>query len=68
MCSFNYKNGCEGCIHYDDCGYLDFNTNNLTEEEIFLEHCAGCCCGDCYDCNRGDGCWNWEDGSEPLMG
>lgn len=61
-------NECEGCIHYDHCGYRDFDTRNLTEEEAFLEHCVGCCCGDVYDCNKGYGCENYEDGSEPLLG
>lgn len=62
--------GCKGCIHYDGCGYfdLDFDNSNLTEEERFIEHCVGCCCGDCYDCNKNNGCDNWEDGSEPLLG
>ena len=33
MYDFNYKGGCEGCIHYDYCGYFDFDTSGLTEEE-----------------------------------
>lgn len=72
MYDFNYKGGCEGCIHYDSCGYFDFDTRGLTEEERFVEHCVCCCCGDGFECNKhnGDGhrCTNWEDGSEPLMG
>ena len=60
--------GCKGCIHYDGCGYFDFDNSNLTEEERFDEHCVGCCCGDGCECNKGNGCDNWEDGSEPLLG
>ena len=72
MYDFDYKGGCEGCIHYDYCGYFDFYTSGLTEEERFTEHCVGCCCGDGCECNKhnsdGHRCTNWEDGSEPLMG
>ena len=62
------NNECTGCIHYDGCGYFDFDNSDLTEEEGFAEHCAGCCCGDGFECNKNNGCDNWEDGSEPLMG
>ena len=65
---WDFKNGCEGCIHYDGCGYLAFDTSNITEEERFIEHCVGCCCGDGCECNKDNGCDNWEDGSEPLLG
>lgn len=63
-------NGCEGCVHYDGCGYFDFYDASLTEEERIIEHCFGCCCGDGLECNKqqSNGCWNWEDGSEPLLG
>ena len=63
-------NGCDGCIHYEGCGYFDFYEANLTEEERIIKHCFGCCCGDGLECNKhqGNGCWNWEDGSEPLLG
>ena len=40
----------------------------MSEEEIFEAHCVGCACGDGYDCNRGNGCNNYEDGTEPLLG
>ena len=55
--------GCDSCIHYEGCGYFDCNNHNLTEEERFIEHCVGCCCGDGLECNRaqGDGCANFED-------
>ena len=62
------NNECEGCIHYDGCGYFDFDNSDLTEEERFAEHCVGCCCGDGCECNKNNGCDNWEDGSEQLMG
>ena len=65
-------NGCEGCIHYDFCGYFDLYDGKMIEEERFMEHCVGCCCGDGVECNKhnndGHRCMNWEDGSEPLMG
>ncbi len=66
----NEEGRCESCIHYDSCGYFDFDNSGLTEEERFIEHCVCCCCGDGCECNKGDGhrCTNWEDGSEPLMG
>lgn len=59
---------CNNCIHYDDCGFVDLYDNNLTEEENLIEHCIGCCCGDGGECNKNNGCWNWEDGSEPILG
>lgn len=66
------KGGCEGCIHYDDCGWFDLGDFSQSEEERFVEHCVGCCCGDGAECNKHNGnghsCTNWEDGSEPLMG
>ena len=62
--------GCDGCVHQNGCGYFDCEDYNLTEEERFIEHCIGCCCGDGLECNKaqGDGCTNWEDSSEPLLG
>ena len=56
-------NGCNGCAHQYSCGYFDCNNYDLTEEERFIEHCLGCCCGDGLECNKaeGHGCWNWED-------
>lgn len=63
---------CETCTHRDDCGYFDLYEPNLTDEERFIKHCVGCCCGDGCECNKHNGegyrCTNWEDGSEPLMG
>ena len=61
-------NECKGCIHYKSCGYIDLYDGNLTEEENFIKHCVGCCCGDCFDCNKNSGCENYEDDSEPMMG
>lgn len=57
--------GCKECIHYGDCGYFNLYDNKLTEEENFIEHCVGCC-----ECNQSqnNGCLNWEDGSEPILG
>lgn len=64
----DWSNKCNGCIHYNSCGFLEFDTSGMSEEEIFIEHCVGCCCGDCLDCNKNNGCTNYEDGSEPLQG
>ena len=61
-------NGCEGCFHYDHCGYFNFYEHTKTEEENTIEHCYGCCCGDGLECNKDYGCMNWEDGSEPILG
>lgn len=60
--------GCKECIHYGDCGYFDLYDNKLTEEENFIEHCVGCCCGDGGECNKNKGYWNWGDGSESILG
>ena len=66
------NHGCQDCIHYEYCGYFEFYDSHLTEEENFIAHCVGCCCGDGCECNKKNGyghrCTNWEDGSEPLMG
>ena len=61
-------NSCDSCTHYEGCGYFDRNNHNLTEEERFIEHCVGCCCGDGLECNRaqGNGCSNWEDNSKSF--
>ena len=59
---------CRSCVHHDCCGYCDFFDATKSEQERFEEHCVGCCCGDGMVCNRGNGCENWEDGSEPLQG
>ena len=61
-------NECEGCIHYCHCGFIELYDNNLSEEENLINHCIGCCCGDGGECNKNNGCWNWEDGSEPILG
>lgn len=59
---------CRSCIHNNCCGYCDFFDATKSEQERFEEHCVGCCCGDGVTCNRGNGCENWEDGSETLQG
>lgn len=59
---------CKECIHYNDCGFIELYNKTLTEEENLIEHCVGCCCGDGGECNKNNGCWNWEDGSEPILG
>lgn len=59
---------CDGCCHKYGCGRITFDTFGMSEEEIFEQHCVGCACGDGYDCNRGNGCDNYEDGTEPLLG
>lgn len=56
------KNPCDGCIHWHDrdcSNSLDTNTYE-TEEERFLANCAGCCCGDGCECNKGSRCENYE--------
>ena len=67
MSNCNHKNSCEGCCHYDGCGYFDEYAAELNEAERFEKHCVGCCCGDGYECNRDNGgCSNYE--TEPVMG
>ena len=62
---------CETCTHRDACRYFDLD-NNISESELekFVEYCVGCCCGDGCECNRvnGNGCCNWEDGIDSLLG
>lgn len=62
---------CEGCCHNGCCGYFsELNTYNLSnpeeEQKAFEEFCYGCCCGDCAECNRDNGCDNYE--TELIMG
>ena len=59
---------CDGCLHKDGCGMMLFDNHGMSEEEIFEAHCVGCACGDGCECNRGEGCDNYEDGSEYLQG
>lgn len=61
---------CFGCIHYDGCGYFEpaLNKPHWSDEQRFQEHCVGCCCGDGCECNKDQGCDNYEDGTLPLMG
>ena len=59
---------CYGCCHYEGCGYFDFHDYEKTEEENMVENCAGCCCGDGWECNKhsDNGCSNYE--IEPILG
>ena len=59
---------CYGCCHYEVCGYFDFYDYEKTEEWNMAENCAGCCCGDGWECNKhnNDGCLNYE--IEPILG
>lgn len=59
---------CYGCCHYEGCGYFDFYDDYKTEEENMAENCAGCCCGDGWECNKHSdyGCLNYE--IEPILG
>ena len=61
---------CKGCCHDGCCGYFsDLNTYSFNEEnerKAFEEFCICCCCGDGVECNRGEGCDNYE--AEPIMG
>lgn len=52
---------CAGCCHRGCCGTMLFDTSGMSEEEIFREHCVGCPCGDCFECNRESGCDNYEE-------
>lgn len=59
----NKMSECEGCYHYNEghCGYFDCYDIDKSEEELFTEHCVGCCCGDGYTCNKDNGgCMNYE--------
>ena len=59
---------CYGCCHYEGCGYFDFYDDDKTEEWNMAENCAGCCCGDGWECNKHSdyGCSNYE--IEPILG
>ena len=59
---------CYGCCHYEGCGYFDFHDYEKTEEWNMAENCAGCCCGDGWECNKhsDNGCLNYE--IEPILG
>lgn len=59
---------CYGCCHYEGCGYFDFHDYEKTEEWNMAENCAGCCCGDGWECNKhsDNGCSNYE--IEPILG
>lgn len=56
---------CKGCYHKDICGIKEtsFRDENalMTEIELFEAHCVGCCCGDCFECNKDNGCDNYEE-------
>ena len=52
---------CAGCTHRDGCGIMNFDTTGMSEEEQFIEHCVGCPCGDGCECNREQGCENYDD-------
>ena len=43
-----------------NCGMLKFDISAMTEEEVFEGHCVGCPCGEGLECNREDGCENYE--------
>lgn len=51
---------CKGCAHRGCCGFMKFDITGMTEEEVFEEHCVGCPCGDGCECNRENGCSNYE--------
>ena len=59
MAHFDFPNPCDGCFHQGCCGMLMFDTSDMTEEEVFREHCCGCPCGDGCECNRDNGCENY---------
>lgn len=52
---------CKGCAHRGCCGMMKFDITGMSEEEIFEEHCVGCPCGDGFECNRDNGCGNYEE-------
>lgn len=60
------KNPCDGCIHWHEgeCSYYLDDNEYETEEEKFLMNCAGCCCGDGCECNKGSRCDNYDDEEE----
>ena len=67
---FDMKNECDGCIHKDDCGIDAFfwDEIDVSDEERFMTHCVGCCCGDGHECNKNKShkCSNYE--AEALLG
>lgn len=64
--TYSITGECFGCCHFrENCGYYT-DCANASEEEAFIEHCVGCCCGDGAECNLGEGCNNYEE--TPVMG
>lgn len=63
-------NNCDGCCHNGSYGYFSELNNYPLDEDgeisAFEEFCVSCCCGDGCECNRDQGCNNYE--TEPIMG
>ena len=64
-------NACKGCCHDGCCGYFsELNIYDISipeeEQKAFEEFCCGCCCGEGFECNRDQGCDNYE--TESIMG
>ena len=63
---------CKGCMHEGCCLYFsDLNTYDISnpeeEQKAFEEFCCGCPCGDGVECNRDEGCMNYETMGEISM-
>ncbi len=64
--TYSVAGECFGCCHFrENCGYYA-DSISTSEEEAFVEHCVGCCCGDGTTCNLGEGCTNYEE--SPVLG
>lgn len=61
----NYYN-CKGCCHDGHCTYFSDPEWTQNEVAMFEKHCVGCCCGEGCECNRDNGCSNYE--TEPILG
>lgn len=53
-------NRCDGCFHQDCCTYFDEEYAQLDDTTRFVQCCVGCPCGDGCECNRDNGCSNYD--------
>lgn len=74
------KECCTNCLHYNGgtCGYYEdidademmCDSGNPDDYPAFNNNCVGCCCGDCFECNKDNiygACDNWEHVNETVI-